>query len=542
MSHAPPALPRHARRPAARAHRQARAAARRRRCALDALAGPRARRVARDAAARRHRGRRRRRVAGARLSRRRARAPPTQRRAALPRPAALGRSRSRSCGIALLSPRFARARARARCCPSTSRITAVLVARPVVTGGLGARHRRRALRRAPAPQRGRCARGERDRRSRAESRSRIRPSFARARPDAQRDRHGVRHERAQLLDRRRLEGSRRHRRRRRLHAGQPRQGRAARAHARRRRLRVLLAAHRATRTASRCRRSPRSGASATARSTRSTVNDGVPPVPARRRLPSGAAGAGAAADRAALVHPQQEALGRRVPLRRRARARGRFRADRRRDGALVRRERLSPAPDSELARISTSCRLPATRARAERGGRVDHFPIGCWSIYGWFLAVGAVASDRLVWRRRLGSASGDRSRRSDAAASGKALAARESADAVACASSFRRTTSRASSPTLVRSLRAETYAQLRVVLALDRCTDDTASLARAAIAGDERFEIVEIDACPPDWAGKVHAVHVGCHALAAAPPTPTTCCSPTPTRCSRPGASRRRSR
>jgi chlorobactene glucosyltransferase len=62
---------------------------------------------------------------------------------------------------------------------------------------------------------------------------------------------------------------------------------------------------------------------------------------------------------------------------------------------------------------------------------------------------------------------------------------------------------------LIQSLQAETYAQLRVVLALDRCTDNTAALARAAIAGDERFEIVEIDACPGDWAGKVNAVHAG---------------------------------
>jgi glycosyltransferase involved in cell wall biosynthesis len=61
----------------------------------------------------------------------------------------------------------------------------------------------------------------------------------------------------------------------------------------------------------------------------------------------------------------------------------------------------------------------------------------------------------------------------------------------------------------IRSLRAETYPQLRVVLALDRCTDDTASLVRAEIAGDERFEAVEIDSCPADWAGKVHAVHAG---------------------------------
>jgi len=61
----------------------------------------------------------------------------------------------------------------------------------------------------------------------------------------------------------------------------------------------------------------------------------------------------------------------------------------------------------------------------------------------------------------------------------------------------------------VRSLRAETYPQLRVVLALDRCTDDTARLVQAGIAGDPRFEVVEIDACPDGWAGKTHAVHAG---------------------------------
>ena len=62
---------------------------------------------------------------------------------------------------------------------------------------------------------------------------------------------------------------------------------------------------------------------------------------------------------------------------------------------------------------------------------------------------------------------------------------------------------------LVRSLRNETYPQLRFVLALDRCTDDTAALARAEIANDDRFEIVEIDTCPDGWVGKVHALHAG---------------------------------
>ncbi len=62
---------------------------------------------------------------------------------------------------------------------------------------------------------------------------------------------------------------------------------------------------------------------------------------------------------------------------------------------------------------------------------------------------------------------------------------------------------------LIRSLRAETYPDLRVVLALDRCTDASPQLAQAEIAGDDRFEIVAIDACPEQWAGKVHAVHAG---------------------------------
>jgi len=63
--------------------------------------------------------------------------------------------------------------------------------------------------------------------------------------------------------------------------------------------------------------------------------------------------------------------------------------------------------------------------------------------------------------------------------------------------------------TIIRSLRAETYPELRVVLALDRCTDDTAALARAAIDGDPRFEVIEIAECPDEWVGKVHALHAG---------------------------------
>ncbi|MFK7759008.1 MAG: glycosyltransferase family 2 protein [Phycisphaerales bacterium] len=62
---------------------------------------------------------------------------------------------------------------------------------------------------------------------------------------------------------------------------------------------------------------------------------------------------------------------------------------------------------------------------------------------------------------------------------------------------------------LIASLKAQDYDRLTVVLALDRCTDDTAGVAREAIGGDHRFEIIQIDSCPDDWAGKVHAAHSG---------------------------------
>jgi chlorobactene glucosyltransferase len=62
---------------------------------------------------------------------------------------------------------------------------------------------------------------------------------------------------------------------------------------------------------------------------------------------------------------------------------------------------------------------------------------------------------------------------------------------------------------LAASLRAQDHPNLRVVFALDRCTDATDEIVRDAIGGDERFEIVAIDACPDDWAGKTHAAWCG---------------------------------
>lgn len=61
----------------------------------------------------------------------------------------------------------------------------------------------------------------------------------------------------------------------------------------------------------------------------------------------------------------------------------------------------------------------------------------------------------------------------------------------------------------VHSILAQDYAALRVVFALDRCTDDTRAIVERAGAGDPRVEIVEIDACPAGWAGKTHALREG---------------------------------
>lgn len=60
---------------------------------------------------------------------------------------------------------------------------------------------------------------------------------------------------------------------------------------------------------------------------------------------------------------------------------------------------------------------------------------------------------------------------------------------------------------LVDSLKAQDHPACRFILALDRCTDATRSVATERIAGDPRFVVHEIASCPEGWAGKVHALH-----------------------------------
>lgn len=68
---------------------------------------------------------------------------------------------------------------------------------------------------------------------------------------------------------------------------------------------------------------------------------------------------------------------------------------------------------------------------------------------------------------------------------------------------------------VISTLRAQDHVAMSVVIALDRCTDGTAEVARAAIGGDPRFQVVEITHCPEGWAGKVHAVWSGVRASEA---------------------------
>ena len=62
-----------------------------------------------------------------------------------------------------------------------------------------------------------------------------------------------------------------------------------------------------------------------------------------------------------------------------------------------------------------------------------------------------------------------------------------------------------------RALLAQDYPRLRVVYALDRCTDETAEALEEALrddtgALDDRVEIMTIEHCPDDWAGKTNAI------------------------------------
>jgi glycosyltransferase involved in cell wall biosynthesis len=63
--------------------------------------------------------------------------------------------------------------------------------------------------------------------------------------------------------------------------------------------------------------------------------------------------------------------------------------------------------------------------------------------------------------------------------------------------------------TCAASLRAQDYPALEIIFVLDRCTDRTRAILEPHARDDDRIQLIENDQCPPDWAGKCHAAHLG---------------------------------
>lgn len=60
---------------------------------------------------------------------------------------------------------------------------------------------------------------------------------------------------------------------------------------------------------------------------------------------------------------------------------------------------------------------------------------------------------------------------------------------------------------LLEALLRQDYPNLRFVFSLDRCTDGTEAVIRKRVGEDPRFEIRQVDHCPEEWVGKVHALY-----------------------------------
>jgi len=59
------------------------------------------------------------------------------------------------------------------------------------------------------------------------------------------------------------------------------------------------------------------------------------------------------------------------------------------------------------------------------------------------------------------------------------------------------------------SLRNQSYTDIQIIFVLDRCTDNTFKILNKHASEDSRIQLVEIDDCPEDWAGKCNAARVG---------------------------------
>lgn len=58
-------------------------------------------------------------------------------------------------------------------------------------------------------------------------------------------------------------------------------------------------------------------------------------------------------------------------------------------------------------------------------------------------------------------------------------------------------------------LRQSTYSPLEIIVAADRCTDQTISIVQRHAADDRRVRLAEVTACPEGWSGKCHAAWQG---------------------------------
>lgn len=64
----------------------------------------------------------------------------------------------------------------------------------------------------------------------------------------------------------------------------------------------------------------------------------------------------------------------------------------------------------------------------------------------------------------------------------------------------------------IRQRLATDYPDVQIVLINDRSEDDTGAIADAIAAQDTRLRVVHNDTLPPDWLGKLHALHLGTQA------------------------------
>src|SRR5207245_2826583 len=64
----------------------------------------------------------------------------------------------------------------------------------------------------------------------------------------------------------------------------------------------------------------------------------------------------------------------------------------------------------------------------------------------------------------------------------------------------------------LRSLLSLDYPELELIVLDDRSTDGTGEIVARTAAAEPRLRLLRVDALPPGWLGKNHALHVGSQA------------------------------